>query len=487
VTTNPSLRDSRLPQLALALDGEHIGAQLAACLARSGGGLGLLDCRLERFRYRPRERLVTLYEVHLQEGAGRHRWRHWLSGLMTADDRVVSQYHRLCRQAPARALGGLLDARPMLLEYPRLLLQHFPSDLKLKHLGELLGDLPKPLESFYRHDFGGDVAALGLAPPEPVRYRPQISAVLRQRGHHCADQRPPGEAWQVFLKLRADDDARASFARQRLLCDYDGPLGLMPARALAYIPELKLQVNQAVSGTTLVQRLIAGCQEGADWRLLGESLADFHCSEAPVSGVVNWESRLLRARACATLVEWACPSLQPLLRQLFGRLPGFRDGGLGRPCHGDLKPEHLFYGNGVIRVIDLEDAALSDPAFDIALLLAHMELLSVQGRASAGMLQASAGFLDVYRGRVPPAWARQLAPLYACAALDMARYCIQHQLSDWAQCSRYFCERALAALERPRWSFHDQLAPPVFGPAHPAISSDDDFLVSRRQSPPQCR
>ena len=479
MATDLPLNDSKLPELALALDREHIGAQLSAWLAQSDSDLNVLGCRLERFRYRPGKRLNTLYEVQLQERSGSQRWRHWVSGLMTADDGVVSQYHRLCREAPVYAPGALLDRRPILLQSPRLLLQHFPSDLKLKHVGELLASLPKPLESLYRSEFGRDGMELAIAPPEPVRYRPQISAVLRQRGHRCRDERLAGEAWQVFLKLRADDDGQARFDRLRRLCDYRGRLGLMPARALAYLPELQLQVNQAVTGTTLEQRLIAGCQEAADWRRLGESLADFHCSDVPLDGVADWESRLLRARAAAALIEWACPSLQPLLRQLSGRLSGYRDSGLKRPCHGDLKPDHLFYGEDAIRVIDLEDVALSDPMFDIALLLARMELLSVEGRAAAAELEASARFLDAYRQRTPLAWGRQLAPLYACAALGMARYCIQHQLPDWPRCSSYFCERALAALERPRWSFYDQLAPPVFGPAHPATSSDDDFLVSR--------
>jgi hypothetical protein len=485
MATEISLSDSELPQLALALDSEHIGMQLSAGLAHVD--LTLLSCRLERFRYRPGKRLNTLYEVQLQDGSGARRWRHWVSGLMTADDRVVSEFGRLCRQAPVHALSALPDPRPILLESPRLLLQHFPADLKLKHVGELLVSLPKPLASFYRSEFGGDGVELVIAPPEPVQYRPQISAVLRQRGHRYRDRQLPGEEWQVFLKLRADDSGQVGFDRQRQLCDYRGSLGLMPARALAYIPELRLQVDQAVTGATLEQRLIAGRQEDADWQQLGAALADFHCSEVPISGLVGWESRLLRARAGATLIEWACPSLQPLLRQLFRHLPRCYDASLRRPCHGDLKPDHLFYSGDAIRVIDLEDVALSDPMFDIALLLARLELLSVAGRAAPAELQASARFLEAYLARVPGAWGQQLAPLYACAALDMARYCIQHQLSDWLQCSRYFCERALAALTWPRWSFYDRLAPPVFGPAHPATSSDDDFLVSRRQLSPQCQ
>lgn len=467
-----SPNDSKLPQLALALDGEHIATQLAAWLARGDSGLKLLGCRLERFRYRPGQRLTTLYEVRLQEGAGSRRWRHWVSGLMTADDRVVRQHRRLCRQAPPPEAGASPDLRPILVETPRLLLLHFPSDLKLPQLGELLTGRPPPLESFYRGEFGDAAEELAIAPPQPVRYRPQLGAVLRQRGQ-------AGGPWQVYLKLRAGDQGRTSFERQRRLCAAGGPRGLVPARPLAFIAALQLQVTEAATGLTLEQRLIAGSQQAADWQRLGEALADFHCSDVPIDRVGDPASRVLRARAAATLIEWACPPMRPLLQRLGRRLSGFSDTAVRRPCHGDLKPDHLFYDGEVLRVIDLEDVALADPLFDVALLLARVELLRVEGKIAAGMLEASACFVDAYRARVPAAWGRRLAPLYACAALDMARYAIQHQLPGWRRCSRYFCERALAALERPRWSFFDDLAPPVSGVAAPAPPSDDDFFFSR--------
>lgn len=51
------------------------------------------------------------------------------------------------------------------------------------------------------------------------------------------------------------------------------------------------------------------------------------------------------------------------------------------PCHGDFYDEQLVVSDEGLAILDLDDAAMSEPAVDVANLLAHLDLLALRAPA----------------------------------------------------------------------------------------------------------
>ncbi|WP_210397888.1 phosphotransferase [Motiliproteus sediminis] len=441
--------DPSLPGLDRALDHDWMAAKIERWLQQSESPFRMQHCRLQRFRYRPGERLVCLYEIELLDPLSGGRWRHWISGLISADNTAEKRYRRGCREADGQPFRGFPSLQPCWLEASRMVLQHFPLDHRLPHLAELFRRLPEPLEQLYQRDSG--VAELVVEHPQPVRYRPLISAVLSQRVRPLDANR--GAPWQVFLKLRADDSGELRYRRQLQLAGMDERLGLSPVRPLGFIPELRLQVDAAVPGRSLEQRVCDGDLEITEWQHLGSSLAAFHTAPLALSARVGCDSWLSRAAAACELIRWALPALG---EQLDALQQAQRQGclqPLWQPCHGDLKPEHLYLNPGQeprLWLIDLEELCSSDPGLDLALLLARLEWLQLTRSAPATDQAGVGAMVASYFERVPSGWWSRLGACYSFAALDMARYAVQHQVPQWQRCCEHFCRRSEAALQ-PGW------------------------------------
>ena len=450
--TEPYGVDPLLPELSLALNATAMATPIAAWLQRLALPFELHACRLERFRYRPGQRLLCLYELQLRDPLSGSSWRHWVSGLMSADGSLDRYYRQGCRAA-AQPSGRFPLLAPTLLASPPLLLQSYPADHRLPQLATLFGRLPLPLEQLYRAHFGG--LEMAVEHPQPERYRPQLSAVLSQSGYRHREGERQGEPWQVYLKLRADGAAEC-YQRQRRLCAWGGELGLTPVAPLGYIAALGVQVDSAASGRSLLQHLRDGAGRDIDWCWLGQRLAQFHGSAAPVTERVAAHGRVDRARTTATLLSWACPEQEARLADLLARLDHQATDRCWLPCHGDLKPEHLYIDSERLVVIDLDELCLSDPQWDLALLLARLELIALTEANGLDLGQIARQLLQGYQARgaaqVVTEGGARLGWYYACAALDMARYAVQHQLPQWRALGSHFCVRAAAALQ-PGWEY----------------------------------
>jgi hypothetical protein len=73
------------------------------------------------------------------------------------------------------------------------------------------------------------------------------------------------------------------------------------------------------------------------------------------------------------------------------------DGDEPRPSHGDFHPKNVRFGSGYIGVIDIEEIALREPAFDVGDAMTQLLVMSdVDGHPGAGR-QAARAFWSHYR------------------------------------------------------------------------------------------
>jgi aminoglycoside phosphotransferase (APT) family kinase protein len=83
-----------------------------------------------------------------------------------------------------------------------------------------------------------------------------------------------------------------------------------------------------------------------------------------------------------------------------------------RPVHRDFYHDQVLVSEGGLSVLDWDDAAMSEPAVDVANFLAHLRLLALQGLGTPDALDdLSAVFLGRYRqldGGLDPALLRFL-------------------------------------------------------------------------------
>jgi aminoglycoside phosphotransferase (APT) family kinase protein len=231
-----------------------------------------------------------------------------------------------------------------------------------------------------------------------VRYKPGRRCLLRyevQVGED-GDGRQETIYGKAFASGRgADVDRRLRAVASAAAC---GPAVSIP-QPLGYVASLKLLVQRAVPGEPALPSLLAG-----DLALAGriaEALNSLHGSSvrlerhhglddeiAPLEGRVqrlaSADGRLrAAARRCLELVDRGAKRLWPWR---------------WRPVHRDFYHEQVLVTEGGLSILDWDDAAMSEPAVDVANFLAHLRLLALQRSGwPDGLDEVSAAFEGRYR------------------------------------------------------------------------------------------
>src|SRR5437867_906907 len=147
----------------------------------AGEACRIRNCLLSRIRYRQGERCVLQYALRLVEPETRRERSQWVTGVLYPQDRTERIWQKLQRSDPA---GEIPEAwrtfEPVSwIRELRMLVQVFPYDRRLSSLRLLMAGPPRHLEP---------TLLAGLAPGEwhaeewsvvPIRYRPELGAVLR--------------------------------------------------------------------------------------------------------------------------------------------------------------------------------------------------------------------------------------------------------------------------------------------------------------------
>lgn len=295
----------------------------------------------------------------------------------------------------------------------------FPHDPKLPQL-ESLRDPELVARELERELCGRPVEIRRI---EVVRHKPGRRSTL------ALDISVAGAVRRVYGKTYASGRAagvhevlqRLSEARA---CGEDVEL----PRAIAYVPALRLALQSGLAGTAGAAAFLAG--DTALARRVAEALHALHNSrvELPRQHTIANELDPLRLRVeqLAEVVPRLARRARSSLALLEEQVVGFADWRF-RPVHRDFYHDQLLVENGRVGVLDWDDAAMSEPAVDVANILAHLRLLALQHPGSAEAVARSAAALrERYRsldGELSQALVRSLeaATLVRLAHIHLSR------------------------------------------------------------------
>jgi len=296
-------------------------------------------------------------------------------------------------------------------------------DPALPQLGRLRD--PKAMTAVLGRAFDGEpveIRAIDVVRHKPgrrclLRYDLEIgkpSELRRERfyGKTFASERGP----RVHDVTQAIVDARGF-----------GP-GVWLPEPVGYLPHLKLLVQREVPGEPVASRLLAGDATLAVE--LAEAVHALHASGIDLGRRHGPDQELGPLQSRVEQVRERCPPLAAQAEQCLAMVeagrPRIRDW-RWCPTHRDCYHEQFLVGPAGLAVLDLDDAAMSEPAVDVANVLAHLWLLGLQERGDPAALTPVATAFATMACRLDPDLDRELlrflegATLLRLAAIHLPR------------------------------------------------------------------
>jgi len=402
-------RDPALPALATLLD----EATLLAALRSALPDLGVTGAALGYLRYKPGTNAVAGYLLSLPEGPHSA----YAKSFGPADRPKVTRALRRSAQA------GLPGTELVALHDGATLLRIFPTDAALPGLS--------PLIRSTRGESTSVTGDQGMGRLTELRYKPERRWVGRFD--------PAAGGPSLVLKLHARRRFAASVAAARAFQD-DGPLRLAPLRL--EVPQLQLIGLGWLPGRLLSDALGECAATPGMLTTVGRALARLHGQAGIGLPALPREREAATLEATAAGVAWLLPPLGGRITALATRLADRVRAApvLQRPIHGDFYAKQVLLDGEHAGVLDLDSAALGDPALDLGLFLAHLERDRLRGGPVASPALIAA-FLDGYReeaGRVPG----RLALYTAIALLRLTPDPFRHREPDWEERTARLLDRA---------------------------------------------
>ncbi len=272
-----------------------------------------------------------------------------------AVEQIVSLAEHMLRDE-GQPVPGISPPRPDAIEDPKL--PHLPT-------------LQDPAR------MATELAALGsLQTIEVIRHKPGRRAILRYTVREDG-----GGTRDLYAKTFASERGPRVFATAQMIANAQafGPDVQVP-EPITYKPELKLVVQGSVPGQPIETALLAGNRD-----LAVRIATAFHCLHA--SGLDlgrrhDLEKELSALPGRVEDVGAIEPGLLPLASELLTavrhRVQEREESWRWRPIHRDAYHEQVLVDGNRLSILDLDDAAMSEPAIDIANFVAHLQLLGIQ-------------------------------------------------------------------------------------------------------------
>jgi aminoglycoside phosphotransferase (APT) family kinase protein len=248
-----------------------------------------------------------------------------------------------------------------------------------------------------------------LLPPERVtQWRPTVvesqvvaQAPGRRTVVRCelADGNGQGSTMAVILKAYTDA-GKAARAHHNLVGLARGPfahtMGLHVPASLGWLPEYGIVAYREAAGEPL-DRVLPARRARAAASAVAQWLAALHGSDVLLAHRLDLPHHIADTRRWADVVARLGAEFAHPARRLADRLGGAAtalDWQDDVPIHFDLHPGHVLTGPTGLTVLDLDEARMGDPVFDVAHFCVYLELLGLAGSANwPGMRRE---FLDRY-------------------------------------------------------------------------------------------
>jgi len=336
-------RDQTMPGLGVLLDPEAFAKLLKATFRLS-------DIELSEgyARYKPGISCLVSYEVSFNG----QKVRVYARSYRPADGEKIA---RIMRMPKAR---GLLGPGRVLVRHASIVLSVFPNDVRLPVLRRVSSEASR--QNLVRQLLPGR-DDLWTSPMSLLRYKPERRFVLGL-----------GERDSTRAVLKFYD--ASSFAPEKIEHFHSGDVSRI-ARPLACSKRYRMLAFQWLPGRRLREEFQDGRATADDVARVGMALAELHDHAVRPGWLpeLDAESLARRCLAIAYFVGFIHPSSAGratlLARRIAERL---RTAGYEcRPIHGDFYDLQVLLAGDSVGILDLDEAALGDPAADLGNFLAH--------------------------------------------------------------------------------------------------------------------
>jgi len=435
----PFPTDPLFPQLATAADPlamrDIFRAHLRPLVERSPE---ILSCRLSRIRYRRNERCLLQYTLHLVDRNTGVERDLPVTGIVYANkERAERAWSKLRAAGSDQGAPTPFSAFEAVAFVPQLamLVHVFPHDRRLPSL-PLLAAGPSPkLEAALLERLGPGTWSAKSWAVESVRYREQLSAVLRYELRARDTDTGAATAKRFYVKTYRDDLGESvyrSLLALRRAADEGKPFPVVePA---AYVEDCQALVLEEAPGVSFEEVLMRGRGVVDAARQVARTVAAFNTAELPTERQHTPADQAFALRRAAGIIAWALPRLTAEVNDLAEAVATRLEEVPPQPVHRDLKTDHIFLDGEHVTFVDLDSFAGADPVLDPAYFLARLfavpYVIPVQHRRSRA---AAAAFAEEYFMHVPASWRDRLALHYAGALLEAAPGIFRRQEPGWSE------------------------------------------------------
>jgi aminoglycoside phosphotransferase (APT) family kinase protein len=290
---------------------------------------------------------------------------------------------------------------------------------------------PLPLAYFGERELTGLIRM--LLPEQVVQWRPTVVAaqvVAQASGRRAvvrcelADGDGRGSTTRVMLKAYADA-AKAARAYHNLAGLAQGPFactaGLHVPATLGWLPGHGIIAYLEAGGDPL-DKVLPAARATAVAAGTAQWLAVLHGCGLELPHRLDLPHHIADTRMWVDVIDRSATEFADAARRLAGRLADAAaalDWHADVPIHFDLHPGHVLTGPTGLTVLDLDEARMGDPVFDVAHFCVYLESLGLAGSVNwPGMRRE---FLDSYTALTGMRLDRRFAVFSAYAWLKVAR------------------------------------------------------------------
>lgn len=396
--------DPLLPQRDLLLNADEVARRLSSVLV-TYGTLTIDSCNRIRTKYRFGESLRVLHRVTARG-----------SELIVAARTFPKG---VCEEAYERARSQAIENTPIKAvacdQELHTIFWTFPNDRKLSGLRFLASVPPR---------FPASVVP-GWTGSRVIAYAPEKCATAE-----CLDAESNVLAYaKVYRGSEGERVFRLYQSLERSLSQRGA--GLQLPRALAYSKAHRMLLLERIEGSHLAD-LQDKDKTLRGYRQLGAALATLHGLSIP-EGLPSFRRlELKRIRQAARIIGQARPDVRKEALELAEKLTALRDFKSERVVclHGDVHPKNGIQTQDGLTLIDMDQAAVGDPAADIGSFLASLSYNHLTGVLSH-------------------ARAQRLAEAFLSGYADAGSLPAETSLS-WYTAAALLAERALRAVNRVR-------------------------------------
>lgn len=402
-------KDNALPGLRVMLDSEEFLKQLKEVFL-----LEPISVKPTYVRYKPNTSCLVRYEMETELGV----------------KNVYARAHRkdaLEKLEKAR-LSNLKGESCCVINGKALIIYKYPFDRKLKYLPRLVNE--EIHHKVLKKSLPNDLLEQNIS-IQPLVYKPERRFVAKLEGTNCTTVlKMYNQENLIRAKVNAD-----SFVSKGNLC---------VARNLGYSSKYGTLTFEWLEGHLLREAFLKPNFDVSKLYQVGTALANLHSQFPDNLQERTSKNHLTKLFELSTWFQAVHPELAPricmLVQHISNTLPEMPS--RITTVHGDFHSKQVLLRQDTVGIIDLDEAFLGDPAFDLGLFIAHLEYDALRNLFPSSLVSiASEAFLEGYRettGFLPP----NINLYAAMGLLSLSPHFFRNRFPNWPEQTELIVARA---------------------------------------------